>query len=86
MVRPATFAVHITDSAGRPVENAQVSGLLNMTLMDMGTTTVKFEPKGNGDYEATVPGFDMSGPWELTIDAMQGAIRARKVFPVTVFD
>jgi len=28
----------------------------------------------------------MSGPWELTIDAMQGAIRARKVFPVTVFD
>jgi len=86
MVRPATFAVHITDSAGRPVENAQVTGSLNMTLMDMGTTTVKFVSKGNGDYEATMPSFDMSGPWELTIEALQGAVRARRVFPVTVFD
>ena len=86
MVRPATFALHITDSAGRPVESARVSGSLNMTVMDMGTTAVKFASKGNGDYDAIVPSFDMFGPWELTIDAMQGAIRARKVFPVTVFD
>ena len=86
MVRPATFAVHITDSAGRPVENAQVTGSLNMTLMDMGRTAVKFTPKGNGDYEATVRSFDMSGPGDLTIEASQGAIRARRVFPVTVFD
>ena len=82
----ATFAVHITDSAGKPVDNAQVSGSLNMTLMDMGKTAVKFESKGNGDYEATVPSFDMSGPWELTVDAAQGAFHARTVFQVTVFD
>ena len=86
MVPPATYSVHITDTAGKPVENPQVTGSLNMTLMDMGKTTVKFEPKGNGDYEATVQSFDMSGPWELTVDAAQGALHARQVFPVTVFD
>jgi hypothetical protein len=86
MVRPATFAVHITDSAGKPVESAQLTGSLNMTLMDMGKTAVKFEPKGSGDYQATVTTFDMSGPWELTVDAEQGTLRAHKVFPVTVFD
>jgi len=86
MVRPATFAVHIADNAGKPLDNAQVTGSLNMTLMDMGTTALKFAPKGNGDYEATVPGFDMSGPWELTVDATQGALHAHKVFPFTVYD
>jgi nitrogen fixation protein FixH len=86
MVRPATFAVHITDSLGKPVENAQLTGSLNMTLMDMGKTAVKFGPKGKGDYEAIVPSFDMSGPWELIVDAAQGTLRARKVFPITVFD
>ena len=86
MVKPATFSVHITDSAGKPVDNAQVSGSLNMVLMDMGKTAVKFESRGNGDYEGTVPSFDMSGPWQLTVDAAQGAIHARTVFQVTVLD
>jgi hypothetical protein len=61
MVRRATLAVRITDGLGKPAENAQVTGSLNMALQDMGETGVKFEPKGNGDYEATVPSFDMSG-------------------------
>ena len=86
MVRPATFSVHITDTAGKPVENAHVTGSLNMTLMDMGKTSVKFEPKGDGDYEATVPSFDMSGPWQLVIDAAQGALSAHQVFQVIIFD
>jgi nitrogen fixation protein FixH len=86
MVRPATFAVHIRDSGGKPVEYVQVTGSLNMTLMDMGKTAVKFEPKGAGDYEAKVPSFDMSGPWEVTIDAIHGALHARKVFQITVLD
>ena len=86
MVRPVTFTVHITDSAGKPVENAQLTGSLNMTLMDMGKTPVKFGPKGNGDYEAIVPSFDMSGPWELTVDATRGTLHADKIFPVTVID
>ncbi|HEY4930767.1 MAG TPA: FixH family protein [Terriglobales bacterium] len=71
---------------GKPVENAQVTGALTMTMMDMGKTAVKFGPKGNGDYQATVPSFDMSGPWDLTVDAAQGPLHSRRVFQVTVFD
>jgi nitrogen fixation protein FixH len=85
MVRPAKFAVLITDSNGKPVENAQVIGTLNMTLMDMGKAEVKFDPKGSGEYDS-VKSFDMSGPWELSVDAEQGALRAHKVFQVTVLD
>lgn len=86
MVRPATFILHITDSAGKPIENAQVAGSLNMTLMDMGRAALKFQSKGNGAYEVTVSSFDMSGPWEIAIDAVQNRMHAHKVFPVTVFD
>lgn len=86
MVRPATLTVHIVDSAGKPVENAEVTGSLNMMLMDMGKNEVKFESKGNGDYEAEVPGFDMSGPWSLVIEAVKGDARAGKAFQVNVFD
>jgi hypothetical protein len=42
-----------------------------MTLMDMGKTAVKFQSEGNGVYEVTVSSFDMSGPWEIAIDAVQ---------------
>jgi nitrogen fixation protein FixH len=86
MVRPTTFTLHITDSAGKPVENAQVTGSLNMTLMDMGKTAVKFRAQGNGVYEVTVPSFDMAGPWDIAIDAAHKGMHAHKVFPVTVFD
>jgi nitrogen fixation protein FixH len=86
MVRPATFTLNLTDNSGKPVENAQVTGSLNMTLMDMGETAVKFQSKGNGVYEVTVPSLDMSGPWEIAIDAVQNRMYAHKVFRVTVFD
>jgi nitrogen fixation protein FixH len=86
MVHPVTFAVHIADTGGKPVENAQLTGVLSMALMDMGKTAVKFGSKGNGDYEATVPSFDMSGPWELTVDASQGTLHSHQVFQLTVFD
>jgi len=86
MVRPATFSVHITDSAGKPVENARATGSLNMVLTDMGKIEVHFDPKGNCDYEATVKSFDMSGPWELSVDTVQSTVRAHKVFQFTVLD
>jgi nitrogen fixation protein FixH len=86
MVRPATFTLHVTDGAGKPVENAQVTGSLNMTLMDMGKTAVKFQSRENGVYEVTVPSFDMSGPWEIAIDVVQDRMHAHKIFPVAVFD
>jgi hypothetical protein len=48
-----------------------------MTLMDMGKTELKFEPIGGG-YAASVQSFDMSGQWELTVDAVQGAVQVHK--------
>ncbi len=86
MVRPATFTVHIADGTDAEINGARVTGSLNMTLMNMGKTEVTFEPQGHGDYAATLKSFDMSGPWELTVDASQGPIAAHKVFPVTIFD
>lgn len=86
MVTPTTFTLHIADTSGKPVDNAQVTGSLNMKLMDMGKTAVKFESRGNGNYEGTVPSFDMSGSWELTVDATQDALHAHQLFPVTVSD
>jgi hypothetical protein len=86
MVHAAIFTLHISDRGGKPVENAEVMGTLNMTLMDMGKTELKFDPKGHGDYEATVKSFDMSGPWEIAFDAAEGTAHAHKVFQFTVFD
>ena len=86
MVRPATLSLHIADSNGKPVENAQLTSSLTMTLMDMGKTELKFEPIGGGRYAASVQSFDMSGPWELTVDAVQGAVQVHKTFQFTVYD
>lgn len=86
MVRPAVFSLHLTDNSGKPIENARLTGWLNMTLMDMGKTELKFETSGNGDYTATVQSFDMSGPWELTVIAARSALQARKTFQFTVYD
>ena len=80
MVRPAAFTVHIADINGSAVDGAQVTGSLNMTLMNMGKTEMNFEPKGNGDYQATLKSFDMSGPWELTVDATRGTHHRSQAF------
>ncbi len=73
MTKPMTFTLHITDDHGQPVNDATVNGALTMKLMDMGTTKLAFSPKGNGDYEASMKGADMSGPWNLAIDVAQGS-------------
>lgn len=86
MVSPVTFTVHIADGNGRPVDNAKVTGALSMKLMDMGNTVVSFESKGNGRYEGTLKSLDMSGPWELAVDASQGGFHAQKKFEVIIYD
>jgi len=86
MVRPLTFTLHITDGHAQPVIGAEVNGALTMKEMDMGTTRVKFAPKGKGDYEAAMTSMDMSGPWNLAVDASQGPIHAKKSFEFTVYD
>jgi nitrogen fixation protein FixH len=86
MTKPITFAIHIADERGQPVNDAQVSGVLTMKVMDMGTTALKFSPKGSGDYEASTKSVDMSGPWNLAVDVVNGSTHAKKNFDVTVFD
>jgi nitrogen fixation protein FixH len=86
MTKPITFEVHIADQRGQPVSDAQVSGTLTMKVMDMGTTALKFSPKGSGNYEASMKSVDMSGPWNLAVDVANGTAHAKKNFDVTVFD
>ena len=86
MVSPFTFTLHITDERAQPVNTAEVNGALRMKDMDMGATQVKFAPKGNGDYEASMTSMDMSGLWNLAVDASQGPIHAKKSFEFTVYD
>ena len=86
MAKPITFTVHIADEHAQPVAAAEVSGALTMKLMDMGTTPIKFAPTGNGDYEASVKDMDMSGQWNVAIDASQGAVHTKKRFEFTVGD
>ena len=86
MVRPLTFTLHITDDHAQPVNDAEVNGALTMKEMDMGATQVKFAPKGNGNYEAAMASMDMSGAWDLAVEASQGAVHAKKNFEFTVYD
>jgi hypothetical protein len=86
MTKPITFSLHVTDEQGQPVSDAQVNGGLTMKLMDMGATKLAFVPKGNGNYEASVKSVDMSGPWNLAVDATQGGKHVKKDLDVTVFD
>lgn len=86
MTKPITFQVHVTDAGSQAVNDAQVSGALTMKLMDMGTTELKFTPKGNGDYEASVKSLDMSGPWSLAVTTQRGSDTGKQSFDVNVFD
>ncbi len=86
MAKPLTFTLHITDDHAQPVTDAEVNGVLRMKEMDMGTTQVKFASKGNGDYEAAMKNMDMSGAWNLAVDAAQGPVRSKKSFEFTVYD
>ena len=58
----------------------------NVLALDMGATKLPFTPKGNGDYEASAKDMDMSGPWNLAIDATHAGTHVRQNFEVTVFD
>ncbi len=86
MNKPTTFQVHVTGADGQPVSDAEVNGALTMKLMDMGATQLKFVPKGNGDYDASVKSLDMSGPWSMAVNAKRGDATAKQSFDVNIFD
>ena len=63
-----TLELHLTDSQGLPIEQAQVLPNARMTNMDMVTNHFRVEPLGDGTYIAQVQLY-MAGPWEISIEA-----------------
>ena len=63
-----TLELHLTDSEGMPIEQAQVLPDARMTNMSMVTNHIHVESLGNGTYLAQLQ-LDMVGPWEISIQA-----------------
>src|SRR6266704_3144661 len=63
-----TLELHLTDSEGLPIEQAQVLPNARMTNMDMATNHFRVEPLGHGTYLAQLQLY-MAGPWKISIEA-----------------
>ena len=63
-----TLELHLTDTQGLPIEQAQVIPKAWMTNMDMMTNKIQVEPLGKGIYVAQLQLY-MAGPWEISIEA-----------------
>jgi hypothetical protein len=63
-----TLELHLTDSQGLPIEQAQVLPEARMTNMDMTTNHFLVEPLGHGTYIAQLQLY-MAGPWKISIEA-----------------
>ncbi len=64
----ATLELHLTDSQGLPIEQAQVLPEAKMTTMNMAADHIRVETLGQGMYLAQLNLY-MAGPWEIRIDA-----------------
>src|SRR5690348_3112920 len=60
--------LHLTDSQGLPIDQAQVLPNARMTNMNMQTNQIHVQSRGNGTYLAQLQ-LDMAGPWEISIQA-----------------
>jgi hypothetical protein len=63
-----TLEMHLTDSQGLPIDQAQVLPNAKMTNMSMVANQVHVEILGHGTYLAQLQ-LDMVGPWEISIEA-----------------
>src|SRR5947207_2244864 len=61
--------LHITDTEGLPIEQAQIIPYAHMTNMQMSGDARLISYQGGGDYLVAVH-FSMSGPWAVTIQAI----------------
>ncbi len=84
MIKPVSFALHISEPSGHSLDNLTVAGRLTMPAMNMPPTELTFEPKGDGNYEVHLKDMDMSGPWTLTVDASGEHGRLTKSFEFVV--
>jgi nitrogen fixation protein FixH len=63
-----TVELHLTDSQGIPIEQAQVLPEARMTNMNMAADHIRVETLGQGMYLAQLNLY-MAGPWQISINA-----------------
>jgi hypothetical protein len=85
MDKPFTVRTQLFDAAGGPVTGAKISGALSMKEMDHGKTEFEFTEKGHGVYEG-ISKVEMSGEWNLHLNAEHGSDRLQQDIPITVGD
>lgn len=82
---PHTVIVTLSDNSGRLITNAQVQVVVNMRIMNMGTTYADVK-SGTPLYVATFPQnptFSMAGLWNITLTIHQpGQAPLQVIFPV----
>jgi glycine cleavage system regulatory protein len=64
-----TLELHLTDSQGLPIEQAQVLPNARMNNMDMVTNQFRVSSLGHGTYIAQLQLY-MAGPWKISIEAL----------------
>jgi nitrogen fixation protein FixH len=63
-----TIELHLSDSQGIPIEQARVTPSAHMTNMDMTTSVILVQSRGQGTYIVQLKLY-MPGPWEINISA-----------------
>ena len=72
-----TVELHLSDSQGLPIEQAQVMPSARMTNMNMTTSTILIQPRGQGTYIVQLQLY-MAGPWEIDITAHADGFEASR--------
>jgi copper transport protein len=62
-----TLRVTVRDAEGKPLDVQRVQLALEMTTMDMGTTTVIAKPAGDGQYTVNEQWLSMVGEWRAMV-------------------
>ena len=63
-----TIELHLSDPEGLPIEQARVTPSAHMTNMEMTTSTILVQSRGQGTYIVELKLY-MAGPWEIDITA-----------------
>lgn len=63
-----TVELHLSDSQGLPIEQARVMPSAHMTNMNMTTSAIQVQSRGQGIYIVQLKLY-MAGPWEIDLSA-----------------
>ncbi len=80
---PVPLTATVDDSAGKPVDGADVEASLKMKTMDMGENKSKLTETRPGVYSGKAT-FTMAGPWEVEVRAMRKGLTAIEHFSYDV--